>query len=303
MKIRSFALSLLATTMFMSLSAHAQATRTWVSGVGDDANPCSRTAPCHTFAGAISKTAPGGEIDNLDAGGFGAVTITKSITIDGGGGGMASVLVNGTDGITVAAGPTDVVTLRNLNIQGIGGGLNGIQFSSGAALHIQHCMVMNLTGHGINITPSGTSSQVYIVDSTIQDNAQNGLNIVGTGGNVHVSVSNSHFTNNQLNGIYSGDFSNTAVQGSEASGNGQAGFIATGHAGAAKLNIVNSMAANNATGVSAGGGAMAASVRVANVAVFSNATGFSIGSKGTILSYLNNYNSGSGAPNGFAFPQ
>jgi hypothetical protein len=63
--------------------AQAQATRTWVSGVGDDANPCSRTAPCKTFAGAISKTAPCGEISVLDPGGFGAVTITKSITING----------------------------------------------------------------------------------------------------------------------------------------------------------------------------------------------------------------------------
>src|SRR5216684_8686022 len=67
----------------VSVVANAQATRTWVSGVGDDANPCSRTAPCKTFAGAISKTAKGGEIDALDPGGFGAVTITKSITIDG----------------------------------------------------------------------------------------------------------------------------------------------------------------------------------------------------------------------------
>ena len=65
--------------------ANAQATRTWISGVGDDANPCSRTAPCKTFAGAISKTAAGGEIDVLDPGGFGAVTITKAITLDGGG--------------------------------------------------------------------------------------------------------------------------------------------------------------------------------------------------------------------------
>src|SRR5215831_12739344 len=108
----------------------AQASRTWVSGVGDDANPCSRTAPCKTFAGAISKTAPGGEIDALDPAGYGAVTITKSITIDGGGGQVASVLVSGTNGIVVAAGATDVVTLRNLRINGIvsssGGGLNGV---------------------------------------------------------------------------------------------------------------------------------------------------------------------------------
>src|SRR5580693_9720 len=73
-------------------SASAQAPRTWVSGVGDDANPCSRTAPCKTFAGAISKTVAGGEISVLDPGGYGALTITKAITIDGGGGQVASVL-------------------------------------------------------------------------------------------------------------------------------------------------------------------------------------------------------------------
>src|SRR6201987_5060302 len=82
----------------------AQATRTWVSGVGDDVNPCSRTAPCKTFAGAISKTAAGGEIDALDPGGYGTVTITKSITIDGGGGVVASVLSSGVNGIIISAG-------------------------------------------------------------------------------------------------------------------------------------------------------------------------------------------------------
>src|SRR5215471_5336436 len=113
----------------------AQASRTWVSGVGDDANPCSRTAPCKTFAGAISKTAPGGEIDALDPGGFGALTITKAITLDGGGGQVASVLVAGTNGIVVVAGANDVVIIRNLRINGISGsgngGLNGIRFLSG----------------------------------------------------------------------------------------------------------------------------------------------------------------------------
>src|SRR2546423_14193347 len=97
---------------FATAPAHAQATRTWVSGGGDDVNPCSRTAPCKTFAGAISKTAAGGEINIVDPGGFGAVTITKSITIDGGGS-FASVLAAGTNGINVSAGPSDVVVLRN----------------------------------------------------------------------------------------------------------------------------------------------------------------------------------------------
>src|SRR5262245_20565356 len=102
--------------------AHAQATRTWISGVGDDLNPCSRTAPCKTFAGAISKTVAGGEIDTLDPGGFGAVTITQSITFDGTSG-LAGILVSGTNGIVIQAGATDVVILRNLDINGIAAGL------------------------------------------------------------------------------------------------------------------------------------------------------------------------------------
>src|SRR5437016_2205755 len=97
--------------------ASAQATRTWVSGVGDDANPCSRTAPCKTFAGAISKTAPGGEIDVLDPSGFGAVTITKSISIESEE--LAGVLVSGTNAIVIAAGANDNIVLKGLFIEGL----------------------------------------------------------------------------------------------------------------------------------------------------------------------------------------
>src|SRR6267154_1885221 len=129
----------LATVLLGVSLMSAQASRTWVSGVGDDANPCSRTAPCKTFAGAISKTAAGGEIDALDPGGFGAVTITKAITLDGGGGQVASVLVSGTNGIVIVANAsTDTVILRNLRINGIGTGLNGIQLNSAKALIIQN---------------------------------------------------------------------------------------------------------------------------------------------------------------------
>src|ERR1700740_55303 len=98
--------------------ANAQATRTWISGVGDDVNPCSRTAPCKTWAGAIAKTTAGGEIDALDPGGFGGLNITKSITLDGGNGIVASALVAGTNGFNVAAQATDVVTIRNIQFQG-----------------------------------------------------------------------------------------------------------------------------------------------------------------------------------------
>src|SRR3954468_23344701 len=123
----------------LPVSASAQATRTWVSGVGDDANPCSRTAPCKTFAGAISKTAAGGEINCLDPGGFGGVTIGKSLTIkchytEGG------VLVSGTNAIVVNAAITDRVTLKGLDINGIGTGaqtsLVGIKILSAGQVSI-----------------------------------------------------------------------------------------------------------------------------------------------------------------------
>src|SRR5215472_8856395 len=168
MKTHLWTISAIAFAAFLKAEpAQAQATRTWVSGVGDDANPCSRTAPCKTFAGAISKTAAGGEIDALDPAGYGAVTITKSITIDGGGGQVASVLVSGTNGIVVQAGPTSVVTLRNLRINGIegtgAGGLNGIRYISGAALHVENCHIFGFTQDGINVA-TGATSALFVTD-------------------------------------------------------------------------------------------------------------------------------------------
>ncbi len=150
-----------------SLPAHAQATRTWVSGVGDDANPCSRTAPCKTFAGAISKTAAGGQINVLDPGGFGAVTITKAITINSEFV-EAGVLVSGTNAIIINAGVNDRVVLRGLDIEGLGTGLNGIRFLAGASLHVQKCMIRNFrgaapNGNGISFAPSGTS-ELFVDD-------------------------------------------------------------------------------------------------------------------------------------------
>src|SRR5256714_4971791 len=124
MKLHSCFKHLLAVCLLVASASllQAQATRTWVSGVGDDLNPCSRTAPCKTFAGAIAKTAEGGEIDALDPGGYGAVTITKSITIDGGtGSGWASILASGINGVivNVTTNPTTaVVILRNITING-----------------------------------------------------------------------------------------------------------------------------------------------------------------------------------------
>jgi hypothetical protein len=155
---------------------YGQASRTWVSGVGDDANPCSRTAPCKTFAGAISKTAAGGEIDALDPAGYGALTITKAITIDGGGGQVASVLVSGTNGIVVQAGANDVVILRNLRFNGIGTGLNGIRFLSGRDLNVENCYIFGFLQNGIDIALNqATPASVHVFHSVLKNNAGVGI--------------------------------------------------------------------------------------------------------------------------------
>src|SRR5947209_3391606 len=142
-------------TLVVTALAQAQAPRTWVSGVGDDLNPCSRTAPCKTFAGAISKTFINGEIDCLDEGGFGAVTITKSITIEGTyGGGFGSILASGTTGVVISVAtsandPLATVRLRNLSINGTGSsgtvgtrtGVRGISISNAVNVFIENCLI------------------------------------------------------------------------------------------------------------------------------------------------------------------
>jgi hypothetical protein len=302
MKAFRFVLSLGGFFLLATCAVEAQATRTWISGVGDDANPCSRTAPCKTFAGAISKTAAGGEIDNLDTGGFGALTITKAITLDGGGGQIASILVSGTNGITVAAGMSDVVTLRNISLQGIAGaGLNGIQLNSAGALHIEHCAIIGFSGSGIAITPTSmpaAGTQVFIDDTVSRDNHAAGLQITGNAASVHVSVLNSRFTGN-VNGVVAADYSHVSISHSDASGNSSTGISAAAANGTAALNIADSNATNNiVSGVQAGGAAGTSVIRMSNVTLLGNGTGLSIQGNGAIYSFGNNANVNGGTPTG-----
>jgi len=241
-------------------TAHAQATRTWVSGVGNDANPCSRTAPCKTFAGAISVTAAGGEIDALDPGGFGTVTITKSITIDGGGGQVASILASGVNGIIVNAGMNDVVILRNLRINGAGTtlGQNGIRFLVGGELHVEHCVIERFSNIAIDFQPSG-GGEGYITDTTLIDNAGGGV-VVNTG---RVAITNLHSEANG-NGVMVNGTAIASVRDSFAAGSG-AGFGAV--TGGAAINVENSVATHNQFGIFVALGAVA---RVSNTMIVSN---------------------------------
>lgn len=154
--------------LLLSFEMFGQATRTWVSGVGDDVNPCSRTAPCKTFAGAISKTAAGGEISTLDPGGFGAVTITKSITISGDGT-LSSILSASTNGIIINAAATDKIILRNLSIEGAKTGLTGIRFLAGKDLLVENCTINNFTLNGINVEMASGNATVSVNNCTFFD--------------------------------------------------------------------------------------------------------------------------------------
>ncbi len=146
--------------------AQAQASRTWVSGVGDDANPCSRTAPCKTLAGAISKTAAGGIMNLIDSGGLGAVTITKSITIQMEPA-LAGILASGTNGIVINAAATDTVVLRGLAIHGFGSGLTGVRILQAGSVRIENCDIQDFLESGIKALNT-TALKISVENTSIE---------------------------------------------------------------------------------------------------------------------------------------
>jgi hypothetical protein len=265
---RILALALAAVLLSLGLTApsFAQATRTWVSGVGDDVNPCSRTAPCKTFAGAISKTATGGEISVLDPGGFGAVTITKSITINGGGelAGILSSLTNGVIVNPVATTTTAVVILRNISINGAGNGTNGIRFLAGAQLVVENVSITGVTQSGIEVAHTGTGK--LIVRNTDITGGANGVKI--TSGSVTASLDNVSIrgaTNgvDTLSGV-------VEIQRSVIAQNSGVGLFA--EAGA--ISVENSTLSGNGLGVQAQTGA---TIRLSNNSFYYNGSWFGCG--------------------------
>jgi len=226
-------------------ASHAQATRTWVSGVGDDVNPCSRTAPCKTFAGAISKTAANGEINCLDPGGFGPVTITKSLTIDCNGE-LGSILSAGSSAAIIVNGTNIVVNIRNLSINGAGTGQDGIRFVSGKQLNIEHVNITQVTRYGV-WAPAQT----------------------GTGG---IVIANSSITNG-VDGIRVA-YGVTTVDRSVIAGNTGFALIAED---VGTISADSDMLTNNGTAVQAGNGGASqgtATVRISNNDVYGNLSGF-----------------------------
>ena len=301
--VRSAALAFLAVLSFVfalavtAAPAQAQATRTWVSGVGDDVNPCSRTAPCKTFAGAISKTAAGGEINCLDPGGFGTVTITKSITIDCEDT-QGSILSSGTNGVNVndsaSGSPNTIrVILRGLSINGAGTttGLSGVNFTSGASVTIEKCIIQNFNtspANGIRVAVSGGSApaELYVSDTTIVNSGigpttGGGIEIRPTGtGSAKVDLINVRMANSAAAGIRVDSTSTTNAAGInvmmrnvEISGGVRAIDVnsTTGVSGATVMVIDSALFGNSSFGILANGGN--SRVRVANTVITSNDIG------------------------------
>ena len=270
----------------------AQATRTWVSGVGDDVNPCSRTAPCKTFAGAISKTAAGGEIDALDPGGFGAVTITKAITIDGGGGQLASVLASGTNGIVIVAGASDWVVLRNLQINGAGTTAStdtrGIKFLSGARLVVEHCDISNMAKRGISIESSTNGAAAAIIDTTVHDNLNNGIVISPPASTTNrLVLDNVRSVNNLAYGLGATVGSNVQIRNSVFSDNTFGGLWVDN----ATVDVSASSISGNGSGITSQDSGV---VRIGSSTITDNPTTLYTVSNGVIQSYGDNYFAGLG---------
>jgi hypothetical protein len=301
-------------------SANAQATRTWVSGVGDDANPCSRTAPCKTFAGAISKTAAGGIINCIDPGGFGAVTITKAITIDCTST-KAGVLASGTNAINISANAADAVTLRGLDIEGSpGSGLVGINYIAGGTVHVERCRIYSFrTGNAMGIrfpVPSGTAAELVVSDTTIVDSGSSttngGVVVSATGtATARVTLNRVQLLNNSTGlrvdgtGLTAGGVIQLVMRDSSANASTNAGIHVVTGATLVHTLFDNVMAVGNSTGMVADGSG--ARALITRVTLFGNSIGLNRLNGGDVTSYLDNHiNNNStlnGTPSSFQQPQ
>lgn len=280
-------------------AAYGQATRTWVSGVGDDANPCSRTAPCKTFAGAISKTAAGGEIDVLDPSGFGALTITKSIHINGSAS-LGGVLVSGTDGVVVNAGVNDVVSLKGLVIDGASNSssLRGIRLLSAKALTIEDCDIFGFGLRGISIEPTNNTNapSVFIRDTTVHSNLSNGIVIQNGGGlTPNVTMENVHVVNNVNFGISMTSSTSVTVRHSVLTNNAAAGVRMDASTGLSNLVMDDVLIGGSSIGMDLAAGAPSATL--SNCSLVDDTTGLQIVG-GSVVSFGNNrfVNTGGSGP-------
>lgn len=286
-------LAVLFFTLMVTTLAQAQATRTWVSGNGNDFNTCTTTAaPCRTFTGALAKTAAGGEISVAAPGDFGPVTINKAITIDGGGIG-GSITASFANGIVVIAGGLDTVRLRNLSINGVGSGINGIRYLSGKFLHVEKVTIQDFTTHGIDANLGTNTGNLTVKDSYVNNCGVVGVRVQANNGVATASLDNVRVQACQF-GFDTLDGTST-ISNSVVSHNTGIGIVAEL---ASSINVESTVVSNNGTGISGFSGT--AVIRLSNTDVFNNGTGISIAPGTTVATFQNNRFAGNtipGAPN------
>ena len=299
-----FALNLSALVIFtLAASSMARAqTRTWVSGTGNDADPCSFTAPCKTFAGALLKTSMNGEISVMNSGAYSTVTINKSITIDGHDN-FASILASGTTGIIInLTDPADTkktVRLRNLNLQGTGGatggpGTVGIRILAADKVYIEDCLIEGFeatgaapNGRGISDERS-TPGKLFVTNTTVRNSRSNAVVIFPSGGSpqaINAIFDNVRVYGNGGTGIYAGPGTKVTIMNSNITGNGNAGIQADSVTGTTEVNLERTVVSNNTNyGIYSGPGP--AIVRMSETLVTRNNTGLNFAG-GTIHTYGN----------------
>lgn len=288
-------------TLAASLNASAQATRTWVSGTGSDADPCSYTAPCKTFASAISKTLPYGEVSVKDSGAYGQVTITKSVTIDARGH-LASILASGGAGVTINisdAGDVDkTVRLRGLTLNGtragsLGPGTRGVRILAAEKVYIEDCLIDGFTatgtgnGRGISDERVVEGGKLFVTNTTVRNNGANGIVVFpGAGAAVKLTavLDRVNVYGNELTGVYAGIGSRVTIKDSNITSNDNAGVQADEVVGTTEVTIERSVISHNKIGVYAGPGTPV--IRMSETTVTHNETGLQF-ANGAIYTFGN----------------
>jgi hypothetical protein len=299
-----------------TIAVQAQNSRSWVASTGSDANNCLRATPCATFQGALAKTLAGGEINAVDEGGFGPVTINKAITIDGGTA-FAGITAAGTvNGVTITAGNTDVIVLRRLTINGQSAstpaGANGIRFNSGAALIVEDCVIENFDDHNINYVPTaGLGAQgphrLYIRNtSSVNSTNGAGIHTKTVAGDTIVAVIENCSLNNNQSAVMAEDGTIITIRNSTASGRvgntnvavlpqASFGFFVNSDALPVEMNVISSSATNCLTGIRSIGVAVgSAIIRLSDSQVLNNSFGLTNSANGQIISFGDNVISGNG---------
>jgi hypothetical protein len=298
-RLPSALLAALACSVF-AVSAQAQSPRTFVSAAGNDSNPCSFAAPCRHFQAAVNATSPGGEVDALDPAGYGPITISQAITIEGQGWSYIAPPASG-NAITINA-VSGNVSIHGVSLNGVGisGSTNGIAFFSGSSLNVRDSVIQNFSSRGILFAPTA-SSKIFVSDTFIGANSDMGIYIVTSGSQIVSGTLNrvklQSNTNDGLR-VNTTDNTNITVSDSESANNG---FGITAITTNSPLNVFvrNSVISNNSnTGLVANG--IVATIRITRSTVTGNGLDWSTTIGGSVTSYSDNNFDANSTTNGGA---